>query len=219
MSNPLIQLLLLAGIAIFLVLRLRNVLGTREGYEDPTPKGRVPESRPRQEFEVIEGGPDHDIIDHVPEDSDEAKALAEMKRAEPSFSLSDFLAGARQAYEMVVMGYERGELSEIQGFLSEEIYESFVDGIAAREDEGLTIDAEFYGVREMKVGSVTYDEATNEAEIVLKYVAELTSVVRNKDGEIIEGSETDVKRQKDNWAFSRVMGSDDVNWTLVSTDA
>jgi predicted lipid-binding transport protein (Tim44 family) len=71
----------------------------------------------------------------------------------------------------------------------------------------------------MKVGSVTFDEATNEAEIVLKYVAELTSVVRNKDGEIIEGSETDVKRQKDNWAFSRVMGSDDVNWTLVSTDA
>ena len=35
MNNPLLQLLVLAGIAIFLILRLRSVLGTRDGYEPP----------------------------------------------------------------------------------------------------------------------------------------------------------------------------------------
>lgn len=219
MNSPLIQLLVLAGIAVFLILRLKSVLGTREGFEQPPVPQGSSERRDRPELEVIEGGPDLDITDHVDEDSDSAKAFAEMKRLEPHFGVADFLQGARAAYEMIVMGYERGELSDIQPFLSEEIYESFVDGVAAREDEGLSIDAEFYGVREMKIINASLDPETNEAEISVRFVAELTSVVRDRGGDIIEGSETDVKRQKDSWSFSRVMGTDDVNWTLVSTDA
>ena len=43
MSSPIIQLLVLAGIAVFLILRLRSVLGTREGFEKPPPaRGRAP---------------------------------------------------------------------------------------------------------------------------------------------------------------------------------
>ncbi|MEP3442585.1 MAG: Tim44/TimA family putative adaptor protein [Sulfitobacter sp.] len=217
MNSPLIQLLVLAAIAIFLILRLKNVLGTREGFEKP-PLPVQPQKTSGPAFEVIEGGPDLDITDHFPEGSAQATALAEMKRIEPSFNVTDFLAGARSAYEMVVMGYEQGELDNVQGFLSEEIYESFVDGIAAREDQGLTIDAEFIGVREMSLENVTLDRATKEAELTLRFVAELTQAVRNKDGEIIEGSVTDAKKQKDTWVFARVMGSDDPNWFLVSTD-
>ena len=219
MNQTLIQLLVLAGIAVFLILRLKNVLGTREGFEQPPASGPVSERRGRPDLEVIDGGPDLDITDHVAEDSDAAKAFAEMKRVEPSFNVADFLQGARAAYEMIVMSYEKGELSEIQPFLSEEIYESFVDGVAAREDEGLTIDAEFYGVREMKIVNATMDPDSNEAEISIRFVAELTSVVRDSSGQIVEGSQSDVKKQKDTWAFSRVFGTDDLNWMLVSTDA
>ena len=179
----------------------------------------VTERSQRPDLEVIEGGPDLDITDHVDEDSDAADALAKMKRAEPSFHVADFLQGARGAYEMIVMGYERGELDQIQPFLSEDIYESFVDGVAAREDQGLTIEAEFIGVREIKLVDATFDEATGEGEITIRFVAELTSAVRDQEGEIVEGSLTDVKKQKDTWAFARTMGADDPNWLLVSTDA
>ena len=219
MNSPLIQLLVLAGIAVFLILRLRNVLGTREGFEQPPMPAASTERRNRPDLEVIEGGPDLDITDHVKEDSDQAKALAEMKRLEPSFGVADFLQGGRGAYEMILMGFENGELAEIQPFLAEDVYESFVDAVSAREDEGLTIEAEFYGVREMKIVNATLDEDTNEAEISIRFVAELTSIVRDNAGDIIEGSDADVKRQKDTWAFARIMGSDDPNWLLVSTDA
>ena len=219
MNQPLIQLLVLAGIAVFLILRLKNVLGTREGFEDTPAPTQMNERRGRPDFEVIEGGPDLDIADHVDTDSPEADALSGMKRLEPSFNVGDFIGGARGAYEMIVMGYETGELAEIQPFMSEEIYESFVDGVAAREDQGLTIEANFFGVREMKLVGATLDEATNEAEITIRFVAELTSAVRDRGGDIIEGSTTEVKKQKDTWAFARVMGSDDPNWLLVSTDA
>lgn len=218
MSAPLIQLLVLAGIAVFLILRLKSVLGTREGFEQP-PMPKPQTDRVRPDLEVIEGGPDLDITDHVDADSEDAEALAKMKRIEPSFNVSGFLQGARGAYEMIVMGYEQGELAQIQPFLSEEIYESFVDGVAAREDQGFTIEAEFIGVSEVKLINATFDEDTKEAELTIKFAAELKSAVRDRGGDIVEGSTTDIKRQKDTWAFARTMGSDDPNWFLVSTDA
>jgi predicted lipid-binding transport protein (Tim44 family) len=218
MNSPVLQLLVLAGIAIFLILRLRNVLGTREGFEKPKAPPAIPTRRSGPDLEVIEGGPDLDITDHTEEGSPQADALAGMKRLEPSFNVGDFIGGARGAYEMIVMGYETGELAEIQPFLTEEIYESFVDGVAAREDQGLTIDANFFGVREMKLVNATLDPDTNEAEISIRFVAELTSAVRDRGGDIVEGSTSEVKKQKDTWAFARVMGSDDPNWLLVSTD-
>lgn len=217
MNSPLIQLLVLAAIAVFLILRLKNVLGTREGFEKPPlPRPAAPRSGPA--FEVIEGGPDLDITDHFDEGTAQAKALAEMKRIEPSFNVTDFLAGGRGAYEMIVMGYENGDLDDIKPILSEEVFESFVEGVAAREDQGLTIEANFIGVREMTLENVTIDPDTKEAEMTLKFVAELTQAVRNAEGEIIEGSLEVAKKQKDTWVFSRRMGSDDPNWFLVSTD-
>lgn len=219
MNSPLIQLLVLAGIAVFLILRLKNVLGTREGYERPPSVPAPGETDRRAGFEVIEGGPDRDITDHVEEGSPQARALQTMKEIEPSFSVSEFLGGARGAYEMIVMGFERGDLDSIKPFLAADIYETFEEVVFARADQGLTIEAEFVGLREVSLADATYDEDTGEAEIAVRFMAELTSAVRNSDGEIIEGSATEIKRQKDTWAFARKMGSDDPNWLLVSTDA
>jgi len=218
MNSPMIQLLVLAGIAVFLILRLKNVLGTRDGFEKPPLPQKAPDAK-RPDFEVIEGGPDRDITDHVEEDSDKAQSLAAMKRIEPSFSATEFVQGARGAYEMIVMGFERGELDEIQPFLSEDVFETFVDVVAAREDEGLTIEAHFGGVHDTRIHAVDFDKDTNLAEISMRFVSELTSVVRDKGGDIVEGSPDQSKRQKDIWTFARTMGSDDPNWLLVATGA
>lgn len=217
MNSPLLQLLVLAGIAVFLVLRLRNVLGTREGFEKPPVQRRDDALSGRGKFEVIEGGPDLDITDHVPEGSDAADALARMKRAEPSFGVSDFLQGARGAYEMILMGFERGDMAEIKPFLDEDVYETFAEVVTAREEQGLTIDAEFVGIREMSLHDATFDDTTKMAEVSVRFIGELTSVVRDRAGDVIEGSPTTPKKQKDVWTFARRMGTDDPNWLLVAT--
>lgn len=85
MNSSLIQLLVLAGIAIFLILKLKAVLGTRDGFEKPPVPLDAVQPRVQRDFEVIEGGPDRDIIDHVPDGSTSAKALAAMKLVEPAF--------------------------------------------------------------------------------------------------------------------------------------
>lgn len=217
MSSAVIQLLVLAGIAVFLILRLRNVLGTREGFEKPRAEAPDTRERARPEFEVIEGGPDRDITDHVEDGSDAAKALAAMKLIEPDFSVGEFLAGARGAYEMILMAFEKGELDGVASFLGDEVRQTFVDVIGEREDQGLTIEASFVGVRELTLANATFDRDTQEAEITIRFVGELTSAVRDAAGEIIEGDPNKIKRQKDSWTFARTMGASDPNWKLVAT--
>ncbi len=217
MNSPILQLLVLAGIAIFLIFRLKSVLGTRDGFEAPPQRGPARSDSRRQDFEVIEGGPDHDITDHVAEDSEAAAALAEMKRAEPSFNVTEFLQGARGAYEMILMAFERGKLDEVTPFLSEEVHETFVQVVNARDEQGLSIEADFAGVREVTLNDARFDQGSKRAEITMKFVGELSSVVRNKEGEIIEGKPGQTKRQKDVWTFERAMGVDDPNWRLVAT--
>jgi predicted lipid-binding transport protein (Tim44 family) len=216
MNSTLIQLLVLAGIAVFLILRLRSVLGTREGFEKP-PVPVENDRRRSREFEVIEGGPDHDIIDHAPEGSDTAKALAGMKRTDHTFVVGEFLQGARGAYEMILMSFERGELAPIRPFISEDVYEAFAEGVTARETEGLKVEATFVGISDLGLQSATFDDVTKEGEISVRFTGEMTYLVRDKGGDIVEGSATEIKRQKDIWTFARTLGSDDPNWVLVAT--
>lgn len=218
MNSPLIQLLVLAGIAIFLILRLKSVLGTRDGFEAPprTPANSTSSTR-REDFEVIEGGQDFDIIDHVGEDSTAADALLGMKRVEPSFNVGEFVQGARQAYEWILMCFERGNMDEIAPFLSEDVFEAFSQVVDSRQEQGLTIEADFVGVRDTTLTSAVFDSDTGRAEITVRFVGELISVVRDGSGEIVEGEPGKAKRQKDTWTFERVMGSDDPNWRLVAT--
>lgn len=218
MNSAILQLLVLAGIAIFLILRLKSVLGTRDGFEGPPRSQEAPGAPQRRDsFEVIEGGPDYDIIDNVPEESDSAKALAEMKRIEPAFNVTEFLQGARGAYEMILLAFERGQLDDVAPFLEEDVYEAFAQVLDAREEQGLSVEAEFLGLRETKLTEATLDEVDNRAAITVRFVAEMTSVVRDSNGEVVEGDPRQAKRQKDSWTFERVMGSDDPNWRLVAT--
>ncbi|WP_137700942.1 Tim44/TimA family putative adaptor protein [Marimonas lutisalis] len=217
MNSPILQLLVLAGIAVFLILRLKSVLGTRDGFEAPPAPRETTATNDRRSFEVIEGGPDHDITDHVAEGSQAADALTKMKKAEPNFSVSQFLQGARGAYEMILMGFERGDMAQIKPFLSNDVYEAFAGVVEERERNGLKIEADFVGVRELTLVDAMFDDATKAGEISVRFVGELTSVVRDSAGEIVEGEEGKIKRQKDTWTFERVFGSDDPNWQLVAT--
>lgn len=216
MNDTMIQLLVLAGIAVFLVLKLRSVLGTREGFEKP-PVPVTERNAGAPNLTVVESGPDRDILDHASEGSASALALAAMKQAEPGFSLTTFLQGARGAYEMILMAFERGDLSQVRAFLGPEVAETFAEAIAAREAQGLTVEANFVGLREMSFVEAGFDPATREGEVTVRFGGELISLIRNKAGEVVEGSATEIKRQRDVWTFARKMGSADPNWQLVAT--
>lgn len=219
MGSQMIQIVILAGIALFLVLRLRNVLGTREGFEKPLERPAPATARkPDRSFEVIEGGSaDPDIADFADPESETGRALAAMKRFDRDFSVSDFAHGARQAYEMIVMAYENGDLDTLRAYLSPEVFEPFAEAIAARSQKGYVVEASFAGIREVKLVDVRFDPKTSEGDITMRFLGELTSVVRDPEGRIVEGNPNEIKQQKDVWTFSRDMGLQDPNWLLSGT--
>lgn len=217
MSNPMLQILVLAAIAIFLILRLRGVLGTRDGFEPTqTPEETVPPRR----FDVIEGTAepaDSDIADHAEPGSATAHALAAIKAAEPDFAVGPFLSGAKSAYEMILLAFERGDLSEVRGFLAPPVAEAFDGVIADRKARGLVTEAQFLGTRETALAAAEYNPQTRVAELSVRFVGEMIVATRDAQGNVVDGDPKSSRKQRDIWTFARQIGSSDPNWQLVAT--
>lgn len=219
MNSSIIQLLVLAGVAIFLILKLRGVLGTRDGFEGREAPRELDDNRARRNFEVIEGGPDRDISDHVAEGSEAAKALAAMKLVEPGFSVATFLQGARGAYEMILTAFAKGDLDSIRPFISADVADSFATVIADRKARGHIVTTQVLGIRELALNDASFDRTSGDAEISVRFVAELITATRDMAGDVIDGDAKHGRKQKDIWTFSRRMGANDPNWQLVATGA
>jgi predicted lipid-binding transport protein (Tim44 family) len=214
MNSSVIQILVLAGIAVFLILKLRSVLGTREGFE-PTAQPSD-DIRPRPKLQVVETGPDRDIADNTA-DPASVQALAAMKQADPAFNVTDFLKGARAAYEMILMAFDKGEMDRIRPFLGPDVAATFTAAVADRTQQGLTITSTFAGIRELTLTEASYNPATKLAEIDVRFLGELSRTVRDANGAVVEGSPNIILKQRDTWTFARTMGTTDPNWHLAAT--
>lgn len=212
-DGGMVTLLILAAVTVFLVFRLKDVLGTKTGNEKPRPT--VVRQKSDQAPAPVEVA-DKPILD----DSDPKSAVyAKMQAVEPGFSPTVFANGARQAYEMLLMAFENGDKATLQKFLSPDVYQGFAQVIDERANEGLTVDARFVGLRESDIIGARFDEDDQVAEIEMKFVGELVTVVRDKEHRIIEGDPNEIRREYDQWTFGRKMGSSDPNWLLIATGA
>lgn len=214
-----VQLIVLAGIALFFILKLRSVLGTRDGYEPTDRAIPQPQSRPTRDFEVIQGGADEDLTDFVEADSHAYHALKAIKDRDPDFKVNEFLVGAKSAYEMVLTAFHKGDLDPVRGFVADEVAEAFDDAIADRAEQGLVSHTQILGIQGVKLHDAVLNPANGEAEVSVEFTAQLISVLKDEDGTVIEGDEKQAHRQRDVWAFVRVLGSEDPNWQLVDTAA
>ncbi|MEL7139238.1 MAG: Tim44/TimA family putative adaptor protein [Pseudomonadota bacterium] len=218
MSTQLVELLILGAVAAFILYRLRSVIGTRTGYEAPPDRfgGAGAQDTDETLDAPAEPAPEVVIDDaDIPEAARDA--VASMREAEPGFSLGEFLGGARQAYEMILMAYEEGNRDLLRDLLAPDVYSAFEGVIEERENEGLTVDARFIGVRDVQVESVTFDEETSEADVTIRFTGELITAVRDAENRIVEGDPNEIRRQSDVWTFSRVMGAPNPNWLLTAT--
>ena len=193
MSNPMIQLVILGVIALFVLLRLRSVLGTRSGFE-PTNVPKPTFQKEKKDLAENDNKVDRDIADYVLVDSSSGKALSQMKKAEPNFLVTEFIQGAGQAYEMILIAFEEGDRDGLRPFLADDVYDSFDAVISEREKAQLNIDATFIGLREIKLTSAEYDWRAKEGEITLSLVAELTTVVKDVNDKVIEGDKKTIKK-------------------------
>lgn len=221
MSSDVIELLVLFALAAVVLYRLRAIIGTRTGHEAPPEflrrqqEARRPGGKPTPVPDIAPAPDQDEPLPGVPESG--RGALDAIRRIEPGFSIDDFVGGARGAYEMILMAYEEGDRDTLRSLLAPDVFQAFEQGIVAREQAGLSVDARFIGVREAKVDEIAFDPDTRIADITIRFVGELITAVRDPENRIVEGDPNEVRRQSDRWTFSREMGSSDPNWLLTGT--
>jgi predicted lipid-binding transport protein (Tim44 family) len=229
-----IYTIIFLALAVFIFLRLRSVLGQRTGRERPpydpsysardavrssndnvvalpgrggeTPPAAEPSVDPEERWKgVAEPG------------SPIAAGLDAIAQGDPSFDAKHFVAGARQAYEMIVTAYAEGDRRALRNLLSRDVYEGFDNAIRDRETKGETAETRFVSIDRSDVTGAEVKGPT--AQVTVRFVSQLVSVTRDRSGNVIDGNpdkDTDVT---DVWTYARDISSRDPNWKLVATEA
>jgi predicted lipid-binding transport protein (Tim44 family) len=231
--------LIFLGLAVFVIWKLRSVLGQKTGEErppfDPFQR-REPPSRP--------GGSVNGESDNVvrlpgapaPErpapaaapPADRWKGIAEpgtriaegldaIARAEPSFDAPEFVGGAKAAYEMIVTAFAQGERRSLKDLLSKEVFEGFDRAIADRERRGERVDTTFVSIDKAEIAGV--EVKGSNAQVVVRFLSKLITATYDASGKVVDGSPETVVDVTDVWTFARQLGSRDPNWILVATEA
>jgi len=234
-GKPMIEIIVLAAVAGFLFLRLRDALGTKTGHENPDEwfgkRGQPSDNDagpdgadkvvqfPGRDMPQQQARPDDhsDIATVTDLESPLGKTLIAAKGVEPDFNAVRFVEGARAAYEMILMAFETGDKDTLRPLLAADVMESFESAIDSRKEQGLSVDARFIGLRSSRIVDARLDDTTNTLRVDVRFDAEMIVAVRDANGEIVEGDPEMVRRMNDMWTFERTLGIDDPSWTLVET--
>ena len=149
-----VQILILAAVAAFLFWRLSIVLGIRTGFEKVTdikPIDSAKKLGTNSSEPITENSGDDDISDYIELSSSAGKKLKDIKLVEPNFSVKNFVTGAKTAYELILMAFEKGDLSILEKHLAEEVYKDFENVVTDRANNGYEVEATFIGVREIRI--------------------------------------------------------------------
>lgn len=226
--------LIIIGVAVVVLWRLRSVLGTRTGNERP-PMTRVrSDNDQRNDEDVVvplrpqpaselDGDDDRAQrkfeaeLERYIGDSDELRAgVIAVHEADPSFTPKSFLDGAGQAYEMIVTAFAQGDRKTLKELLDKEVYEGFDAAISEREAAGHKVNFTFVGLPGIAITDAEMDKRT--ANVTVRFDAQVVSATNDKDGNLVEGHPDNTVDISDEWTFARNTRSRDPNWKLVATN-
>ena len=189
-----LDIILLAMIAGFIILRLRNVLGRKTGHQD-----KVYSEFSKKKFEQFKN-----------------LAEAKAKKSPTEFDLNEkkqFLKGAEIAYETILTSFSKGDKESLKSLLTEKMQASFSSAIEDRKSKKIKSELTFVGI---KSSAIQKFEKTAEALFfTVKFVSEIISAKKNQDNKIVEGDPNKIKTVIDHWKFTKKISSVNPNWYLA----
>ena len=194
MSNSFgyIDIILLGMIAGFIILRLRSILGRKTGHES-----KVYPSFSEEKFNIPKK---------------EIRPVKQNLETLEGKDKKEFLKGAEIAYETILTAFASGDTKKFKGLLTATMGNNFKSAIDARNKENIKSEFTFIGVKQSSVEK--YERIKNELFASVKFVSEVISVKKDKDGKIIEGNPDKVKQVIDYWKFSKNILKKGPNWYL-----
>jgi predicted lipid-binding transport protein (Tim44 family) len=215
-----IDILLFAVLALFLVLKLGSVLGRRGNDEnrhaDPYRiSGRQP---PPQDTNVVTMPERKKLTPEELSSMDPLEAgLAQIKAADPSFREKEFVKGARAAFEAILEAFAKCDLGMLKTLLDKSVYENFANAIEERRKAKQELETTIVGIEQSEIVKAEMDG--DIAHVTVKFVTEQVNALKDAAGEIVDGDAANVVKVTDLWTFSRNVRSSNPNWLLVATSS
>ena len=187
-----IDIIIFAVIAIFLILRLRNVLGKNGGFKK---KQTIRENITKQP-------PAEEIKKTIPELPNNFVKLKTAYDTLDGFDYKEFIGGAKAAFETIIISFNNGDKKTLKNLLSKQVYEVFEKEINAKNIDS---SSQFFSLNVSGVEDVVVDK--DIIKISVKFVSEQ---FKNND-------ESTTKKNIDTWTFEKSINSNNPNWLLSST--
>ncbi len=214
---PFVDILIFAIIAIFLGLRLRNILGSRDGYEQSPEEMGQRQAMPQT--------PDNDDV------SDEGmkkvvpirpaalsgSGISAIKKADPSFQEDQFMQGAASAFAMVLTAFAEGDLSQLRRLLGYDLFNEFSDAIRERNAENESLSLVIDEIEDVQI--LDGEMADGIASVTVRFVSKQTRRLFDGDGNEIVDDASLNEAVIDVWTFERDTQIADPNWKLVETSS
>ena len=184
------DIIIFAVIAVFIIYRLRSVLGKRTGFQ---------KNINQQEFVKKETTPDELKVPQLREN--EQKLEAVYKKVN-SFNHKEFLEGAKKAFEIIITAFNKGDKGTLKNLVSKDVYNAFEGAINSGSNNP---NSQFYslvidGVEDAKVEG-------GKISIAVNFTSE----------QILSDNEDSIVKNKDTWVFEKPESSTGPAWLLVST--
>ena len=237
------DIILIGLVAVFLILRLRSVLGKRTGNErppaaNPFERPAPPPVPPRAGDAPPSAGGNDNVIPlpsanppPPPKISgttgpgairatvlpNASAGVAAIRAVDPSFDAAMFAGGARAAFTTIVEAFARSDAKTLRGLLDDQTYASFEGAIRSREQNKEKVEATLIGFEASDVARA--EMQGSHADVTVRFVSEQINVTRNAEGLVVDGNPNEVQRVVDLWTFRRDTKSSDPNWLLIKTES
>jgi predicted lipid-binding transport protein (Tim44 family) len=221
------------ALAVFVVLRLRSVLGQRPGRDAPPqnqpvgapmrrdsvgqPGNVIPMSVANDRAPPPDGASDPDRWKGFAESGTPlASALDALAAVTRGFDPAAFLTGSRGAYEIIVTSFAKGDRKRLRDLLSPDVFEGFSKAIADRETRGEKVEMTLVSIDDAKIVEAQVKDTVGQ--VTVRFQSKLITATRDRDGKVVDGNPDKVADVTDIWTFSRDTRSSNPNWQLVATE-
>ena len=187
-----IDIILLAIMAGFILLRLRSTLG--KGADNMPMKARFTQAQSNEEF-----------VKSSVED--------EVKQDPTKFDEKTFIKGAEAAYEIIINAFAKGDRKTLKPLLTKELFKNFEGVIKERNSKKISSEMTFIGIKETKILDI--DSKDTFYKVKTKFVSEIVNCLKNDKGEVIEGKPEEIKLVTDVWVFEKDLKNSDPTWYLT----
>ena len=190
-----LDIILLAMLAGFVILRLRNILGRKTGHQ-----GKSINKYFSKEMKIVKDVENNEAIKTNNVDENAKK---------------QFLKGAEMAYEQIITSFAKGDKKSLKPLLTKEMFNRFSEVIDERKSKQLKYETTFIGLKSAKI--LEFKKIENIYKVSVNFVSEIITCVKDKNNQVIEGNSDTIKTVNDIWSFSKNMWSQNPTWYLVDT--